>query len=101
MDDSNSDKAFLCSPDYVGQCALAMNCDLQLKNTKPIVKEKIGPIARGLWGADAAQCIDRISSRASNGQQQEASHNAEIFVKVVHTVNVIRTCCCPIAMTNK
>jgi hypothetical protein len=36
MDDSNSDMAFLRSPEYVDQCALTMNCDLLVtaKNTK-------------------------------------------------------------------
>jgi hypothetical protein len=29
MDDSNSDMVFRRSPEYVRQCALAMNCDLQ------------------------------------------------------------------------
>jgi hypothetical protein len=31
MDDSDTDMIFRPSPKYVGQCALAMNCDLQIK----------------------------------------------------------------------
>jgi hypothetical protein len=45
--------------------------------------------------------IDRIFSRTSNVQQQEASHNAEIFVKAIHAGDSIRTCHRPIAMPNK
>ena len=37
----------------------------------------------------------------SNVQQQEASHNAEVFVKAVQAVDVIRTFNCPIAMPDK
>ncbi len=43
------------------------------------------------WCGDAAPYIDRIFSRTSNVQQQEASHDAEIFVKAVHAVDSICT----------
>src|SRR5271167_1317614 len=39
------------------------------------------------WRGDAAHYIDRIFSRTSNVQQQEAAHDAEIFVKAIHTVD--------------
>src|SRR5271169_790804 len=50
-----------------------------------------GGAALRLWRGDAAQSIDRIFSRTSNVQQQEASHHAEIFVKAVHAVDSICT----------
>jgi predicted metalloprotease with PDZ domain len=50
---------------------------------------------------DTVQCIDRIFSSASNVQQQEATHNAEIFVKAIHAGDLIRTCYCPIAVPDK
>jgi hypothetical protein len=48
MDDSNTDMIFRPSPEYVGQCALAINCNLQLKtqtrysqkSRKPTVQEE-------------------------------------------------------------
>ena len=36
-----------------------------------------------LWRGDAQQCINRILSCTRN-EQQEASHNAEVFVKALH-----------------
>ena len=54
-----------------------------------------------LWHRDTAQCIDRIFSRTSNVQQQEAPHDAEIFVKAIHAIDLIRTRYCPISMPNK
>ena len=50
------------------------------------------PMAKSLGRADTAQCIDRIFSRTSNVQQQEASHNAKIFVKAIHAVDLILAC---------
>jgi len=54
-----------------------MNCDLQRKAQK------------ALWRGNTAQCIDRILSRTGNVQQQEASHNAEIFVKAIHAIGAL------------
>jgi hypothetical protein len=31
-------------------------------------------------------------------QQQEASHDAEIFVKAIHVIDSIRACFCPVAL---
>ena len=59
------------------------------------------PNSHRLWRGDAEQCIDRIFSRTGNAQQQEASHNAEIFVKAIQAVDLIRTFHCPIAMPDK
>src|ERR1700719_1018758 len=56
------------------------------------------PAACGSWNCEAAQCIDRVSSRTSNGQQQKTSHDTEIFVKTFHAVDTIRTRHCPIAV---
>src|SRR5208337_3154200 len=50
---------------------------------------------------NTVQCIDRIFSSTSNVQQQEATHNAEIFVKAIHAGDLIRTCYCPIAVPDK
>jgi hypothetical protein len=61
----------------------------------------VGPTAHRLWRGGATQYIDRIFSGTSDVQQQEASHNAEIFVKAIHAVDSIRTCYFPIAMPNK
>ena len=58
----------------------------------------VGPIAHRLWRGDTEHCIDRIFSRTSHVQQQEASHNAEIFVKAIHVVDSLRARHCPIAM---
>ncbi len=51
--------------------------------------------------SDTVQCIDRIFSRTSNIQQQEATHNAEIFVKAIHAGDLICACDCPIAVPDK
>jgi hypothetical protein len=59
------------------------------------------PMAHRLWRGDIAQRIDRIFSRACNVQQQEASHDADIFVEGIHAVDLLRTCDCPIAVPNK
>ena len=59
------------------------------------------PILKRLRRGDAAQYIDRIFSGTGSVQQQEASHNAEIFIKAVHAVDTILTCHCPIAMSDK
>jgi len=67
----------------------------------PILFAKVCPIAYGLRRGGATQYIDRIFSRTSHVQQQEASHNAEIFVKAIHAVDSIRTFYRPIAMPNK
>ena len=45
--------------------------------------------------------MDRKFSGTRNVQQQEASHNAEIFVKAIQAGDLIRTCYCPIVMPNK
>lgn len=50
---------------------------------------------------DAQQCIDRIFSRAGNAQQQEASHKAEVFVKGLQAIDVIRALNRPVAMPDK
>jgi hypothetical protein len=41
------------------------------------------PNSHILWRGDAQQCINRILSCTRN-EQQEASHNAEVFVKALH-----------------
>jgi hypothetical protein len=38
---------------------------------------------------------------AGNAQQQETAHNAEVFVKALQAVDVIRTFHCPVAMPEK
>ena len=59
------------------------------------------PMAHRSWRSDTVQYIDRIFSPTSNVQQQETSNNAEILVKAIHAVDLIRTCYCPIVMSNK
>jgi hypothetical protein len=51
-----------------------------------------GKDTKALWRGNTAQCIDRILFRTCNVQQQEASHDAEIFVKAIHAIDSIRTC---------
>jgi hypothetical protein len=54
-----------------------------------------------LWRGYTAKRIDRIFSSASNVQQQEASHDAEVFVKTIHAGDLIRTRHGPITMPSK
>jgi len=61
----------------------------------------LSPIEHRSWRGDAPKCIDRIFSGARNVQQQEAPHNAEVFVKVLHAGESIRAFHCPIAMLNE
>jgi pimeloyl-ACP methyl ester carboxylesterase len=44
-----------------------------------------------LWHCDTAQCIHGIFSSTRYVQQQEAPHNAEILVKTVHALDLVRT----------
>jgi hypothetical protein len=60
-----------------------------------------GKMSEKLQRNDAQQSIDRMFSGAGNTQQQEASHNAEVFVKGLHGGELNRALHCPIAMLDK
>src|SRR5580658_944324 len=57
--------------------------------------------AQKLPRADIAQCIHGISTSTGNVQQQEASHDADIFVKAIHAVDLFSTLERPISMPDK
>src|SRR6516164_2087075 len=80
---------------------LTVVCDTQCFRLYNDVHSIVGPIPVRLWRGDAAQCIDRVFSSTGSVQQQEASHNAEVFIETVHAVDSIGTFHCPIAMSDK
>jgi hypothetical protein len=86
-------------PSFVGVELIVQAALLHAENTA-ITAATLMPIARpagprpnhrpDLWRGYATQCIDRIFSCTGNEQEQEASHNTEVFVKALHAGDAIR-----------
>src|ERR1700735_2897831 len=66
--------------DFIGSSLISFrfSCYTHHKHVSQLYPTRcytVGPIARRLWRGDTAQSVDRIFSRTSNVQQQEASDN--------------------------